>query len=130
MRRKLTALLLGGALLLGATGMVGTAEASTTAPTNQSTVINQLLARITTQCAARPTTPLCVQFNRLSTAQINRAVDQVNRAVQQGGGAEAIRARLTTARATVCANPNTVLARVPAQFKTQATQAVTRLCAR
>lgn len=128
MRRKLTAVLLGGTIILGSLGMTGIADASPAAPSRASSALSALLTRITEQCAARPETPLCRQFNRLTPAQINRAVTQVNLAVQRGGGTEAIRARLVAARTTVCADTTAVLARVPARFKPQATEALTRLC--
>jgi len=127
-KRKLTAALLGGAIILGSLGMTGVADASTAPPSRTSGALSGLLTRITEQCAARPETPLCRQFNRLTPAQINRAVAQVNLAVQRGGGTEAIRARLVAARATVCADTTAVLARVPARFKPQATEALGRLC--
>jgi hypothetical protein len=130
MKRSLVALVLGGALLLGSVGVTGTASAQTTSLPSQSQItnfLNRALAQATTFCASRPNIAVC---KRLPTeAQVTNLVNRVSTAVRNGGGQAAIRARLAPVRDQVCANSGRVLAKVPLQFRPQATQAVNRLCA-
>lgn len=129
MHRKIIAALMGGAIVLGTVGMTGVAEARTPFDANRAgNAISQLLERANAACAARPSNPLCRQLGRVNQAQIDRAVSQVNQALQRGGGLGTIQSRIAPARATLCANSDQVLARVPARFQAQASQAVARLC--
>jgi hypothetical protein len=130
MRRKLTAVLLGGAIVAGSLGFAGTVEARP-ASTNAATqnAVNRIVAQITARCAAQPSAPLCRQVNRLTPAQVNNISNRVTQAVRQAGGIGAVQARLGPLRQALCANPGVVLNRVPVQFRAQATAAVARLCA-
>ncbi len=137
MRRKIVAVLLGGALLVGAAGFSGTAEAQTGLTPDQSAKLTQflngLLAQANQFCAQNPSVSLCSKLPSISQAQIDSLVARVNSAVIRAGGIEAIKARLNSAGGTVkaqlCANSSKVLAKVPTKYRTQAQAAVTRLCA-
>jgi|688.fasta_scaffold09990_9 hypothetical protein len=137
MRRKFAAILLGGALLVGAVGFTGTAEAQTGLNPDQTAKVTQflngLLAKANQFCAQNPSVSLCKKVPSITQAQIDGLVSRVNSAVIRAGGVEAIKARLASAGGTVkaqlCANSSKVLAKVPAKYRTQAQSAVTRLCA-
>ena len=133
MFRKFAALFVGGAILVGSVGVAGTASAQTGLTPTQQSQITQLLNRALEQanqfCARTPNFPLCRFLPRITQTEVNRLVTQINSAVIRAGGTEAIKNRLAPAKAKLCANKDTVLAKVPVKYRTQATSAVNRLCA-
>lgn len=131
MKRTIAAVTLCGALLLGSVGVAGSASAQTPAPsqfqTQVTNFLNQLVSQANAFCASRPDFSLC---KRVPTeAQVTNLVNRVTSAVAARGGVEAIKARIAPLKSQLCAGANRVLPKVPAQFRTQATQAVNRLCA-
>ena len=137
MSRKLLAIFMGGALMLGVLG-VGTAPAGAQLTSGQqaqlTTGLNQLVNQINQLCANNPRlAPVCAKLPKVTQAQIDSLVSRVNQAVSQPGRMDAISARIGTAKAQVCANQDAILARipakVPARFQARAQAAITKLCA-
>lgn len=134
MIRKFAALFVGGAILVGTVGVAGTASAQTSGLTpEQQTQVTQLLNRTLQQanqyCASNPTFALCRFLPKITQTEITNLVNRINSAVIRAGGVEAIKNRLAPVKSKLCANKAIVLARVPAQYRTQATTAINRLCA-
>lgn len=134
MKRTITALFVGGAILVGSLGITGTASAQTGLSSNQQSqltqVLNNVLAQANQICARVPSIPLCRFLPRVNQVDINRLVTQVNSAVIRSGGIAAIESRLAPVKSQLCANKDRVLARVPGAFRTQAATAINRLCSR
>lgn len=133
MIRKFAALFVGGAIVLGSVGVAGTANAQTgLTPTQQTQItqlLNQALAQANTFCTANPTFALCKYLPKITQTEITNLVNRINTAVISAGGVEGIQARLAPVKARVCANKDTLLARIPLQYRTKATTAINRLCA-
>jgi hypothetical protein len=137
MSRKLLALFMGGALMLGVLG-VGAAPAGAQLSSNQqaslSTALSQLVNQVNQVCASNPKlAPVCAKLPKVTQAQIDALVSRVSQAVSKPGRMDAISARIGTAKAQVCANQDAILARipakVPAQLQARAQAAITKLCA-
>lgn len=137
MSRKLVAVFVGAALMLGVVG-VGAAPAGAQLTSSQQTsltaALNNLLAQLNQFCAANPSaSPVCAKAAKITPGQVNALVGRISLAVSQPGRMDAIRARIGTAKTQICANKSAIEARiptlVPVRFQPRALAAITKLCA-
>jgi hypothetical protein len=137
MSRKLVAVFVGAALMLGVVG-VGAAPAGAQLTSSQQTslsvALNNLLAQVNQYCTANPgASPLCAKASKVTQAQVDALVGRISLAVFQPGRMDAISARIGTAKTQICANKSAIEARipnlVPVRFQPRALAALTKLCA-
>lgn len=137
MYRKLVAVFVGAALMLGVVG-VGAAPAGAQITSNQQTslteALNNLLAQVNQYCAANSSaSPLCAKAAKVTSPQIDALVGRISTAVNQPGRMNAISARIGLAKTRICANESAIEARiptlVPVRFQARALAALTKLCA-
>jgi hypothetical protein len=137
MSRKLVAVFVGAALMLGVVGVSAApagAQLTSTQQTSLTVALNNLLAQLNQYCTANPgASPVCAKAATVTSSQVDALVGRISLAVSQPGRMDAISARIGLSKTRICANKTAIEARIPSlvppRFQARALAALTKLCA-